>query len=240
MNKGNKLIWLLLSIVFAVGAIVFGSMYDNKKKDDLVKEVGVSDTKTGKMTLSSLYFDKSKIYLAKGTTKQQISSMEKTAKSKEDKAMVEDLNHKVDVQTRLNQLFEEPVLVGNKFKEDVPLNKDSSKEELDSLVSDVSELNKKENPFYESVLTYLSNANGKSSSGSGSSSASGKAGSAEKAQEFIDEIIVDGAVRSDFTLEQYHNAKNAVDSLPAGSDKTDLMKQIEQIETALTNMGISY
>lgn len=239
MNKGNKLIWLFLSIIFAVGAIVFGSMYDNKKKDDLVKEVGVSDTKVGKMTLSSLYFDKEKVFLAKGTTKQQISSMEKTAKTKEDKKMVEDLKNKVDVQTRLNQLFKEPVLVGDKFKENIPLKKDYNKADFDSLVSDVTEFNKKENPFYKSVLNYLSKVDTSIVSETESND-SEKTGSAQKAQEYIDEIIVDGAVRSDFTLEQYHTAKDAVDSLPSGDEKDSLMGQIEKIQTALTNMGITY
>lgn len=236
MNKGNKLIWLFLSIVFAVGAIVVGSMYDNKKKEDLVKEVSVGEN-SDELTLSSLYFDKNKVFLAKGTTEQKINIMSKKAKSDEDKKMVKDLKQRVEIQTRFNDLFEEPVLVGNKFKEKVPMKKDNDKEDVDNLVSDASSLNKKENPFYEGVLTYLSTAN---SSEEDKTTHIEKTGDAQKAQELINMIIVDGAVQSDFTLEQYYAAKQEVDGLPEGSEKTELMQQITQIQTALTNMGITY
>ncbi|MDT2834377.1 hypothetical protein P7H70_09920 [Vagococcus carniphilus] len=236
MNKGNKLIWLFLSIAFAVGAIVVGSMYDNKKKEDLVKEVGVEEG-SKEMTLSSLYFDKSKVFLAKGTTEQKINIMEKSAKNDEDKKMVKDLKQRIEVQTRFNDLFEEPVLVGNKFKEKVSMKNDNKKEDIDNLVSDASSLNKKEDPFYEGVLTYLATAGG---SDGKETTHTEKSGNAQKAQEIINMIIVDGAVQSDFTLEQYYAAKQEVDGLPEGAEKTELMQQITQIQTALTNMGITY
>lgn len=60
------------------------------------------------------------------------------------------------------------------------------------------------------------------------------------AQQFIDVIIVDGQVRSDFTLDDYYAAETAVNALSEGSEKTALLAKIEQIQTALTNMGVSY
>ena len=53
-------------------------------------------------------------------------------------------------------------------------------------------------------------------------------------------IIYDGQVQSDFTLDDYYNAKAAVDALPEGDEKNLLLTQITQIQEALTNMGVSY
>lgn len=65
-------------------------------------------------------------------------------------------------------------------------------------------------------------------------------GSELAAQELINVIIMQGQVQSDFTLDDYYAAKTAVDQLPESPKKQELLGQIQQIQTALTNMGISY
>ncbi len=71
-------------------------------------------------------------------------------------------------------------------------------------------------------------------------SVGGKTAEEKTAEELISRILVQGQVQSDFTLDDYKAAKEAVTNLPSTPTKTDLEEQIRQIETALTNMGIAY
>ena len=71
-------------------------------------------------------------------------------------------------------------------------------------------------------------------------SVGGKTAEEKTAEELISRILVQGQVQSDFTLDDYKAAKEAVTNLPSTPIKTDLEEQIRQIETALTNMGIAY
>ncbi|MGX7014774.1 hypothetical protein [Vagococcus silagei] len=62
----------------------------------------------------------------------------------------------------------------------------------------------------------------------------------DEIQKKLDLIIIEGTVTSDFTLDQYKEVKNQVDNLAEGAVKTSFLKDIELIETAMTNMGINY
>lgn len=243
MKKINKLVWLFISIVFAMGAFVVGSRYEKKQtsmlgetskvetKEPKSKMESKSDSKT-KQDLTSLYSDQKKGFLENDVTKQKINSFEKSAKSEEEQKMMKDLNKRLNIQTKFNELFVEPVLVGETFKKDVQLKKGpDSVEAKEKLVKDVKEVKEKD-AFYEGILEHLGSNEEQDFS---DYSASG-----EVAQETINRIILGGQVQSDFTLDDYYAAKSAVDSLPQGSEKESLMSQIEQIQTALTNMGIVY
>lgn len=241
MKKINKVIWLFISIIFAMGAFIIGSRYEKNQTSMLGETSNVKtkqsktkskdDSKT-KEDLTSLYSDQKKGFLANDVTKQKINSFEKNAKDKEDQKIMKDLNKRLNIQTRFNELFVEPVLVGDAFKKDVQVKEEkNSLEAKQELVKDVKEIPEKDE-FYEGILKYLGSSEDKPSS---DQSASGQV-----AQEAINRIIIEGQVQSDFTLDDYYTAKSAVDSLPQGDEKESLMNQIEQIQTALTNMGITY
>lgn len=56
----------------------------------------------------------------------------------------------------------------------------------------------------------------------------------------LSDLISQGTVKSDFTLEDYQAVKKMVDALPVGTQKTQYEAEIQKIETAMTNMGINY
>ncbi len=234
MNKLNKLVWLLLSAIFAGGTIVIGSIYSNKQKAKLQNEITI-ESKSDNLTLPSLYFDKTEVFLAKETTKQKIESVDKNLKSDDDKKRIKDLKQKIDVQNRLNVLFEEPVLVGNKFKEQIPMKQNYSEKDVTDLMDETKLINK--NPFYNSVYVYLSETTANKDQ---ASQKTNEQNETSRIQEMINQIIVDGVVQTDFTLEQYYEVKQAVDELPASPSKVELTEKIAQIQTALTNMGVVY
>lgn len=148
MNKSGKIFWLLLSILFAVGAIVAGTIYDGKRKNNLE----IQTVKTN----SSITAEE---------TKTNIEETETTSKKENSKTKDSETNRE--------------------------------KTEVDSAA-------------------------------------------VANAQSLIDVIIIDGQVGSNFTLDDYRAAKQAVDNLPNSTKKTELNEKITQIETALTNMGIAY
>lgn len=248
MKKINKVVWLFISIVFAMGAFVVGSKYEkaqtNKLGDTSKTEAkeskepkSKSKDKTASKTsqdLTSLYSDQKKGFLAKDVTKQKINSFEKNAKSEDEQKLMKDLNKRFNLQSRFNELFTEPVLVGEEFKKDVALKEGTSKDKKE-LMKDLNEVKDKDE-FYEGMLKYLGGQDVDSDSDSNSE----KSANGQVAQEVINRIIINGQVQSDFTLDDYYAAKSAVDALPQGAEKDSLMKQIEQIQTALTNMGITY
>ncbi|MBO0477230.1 hypothetical protein DOK76_09105 [Vagococcus sp. DIV0080] len=151
MSKSGKFFWLMMSVIFAVGAVVAGTMYDSKRKKQL-------DVTVVTPTYSS----------EKGTPKKTEKNESKNTEKKQ-------------------------------TKQSEGTNQSSSQKETTDLTN--AEL---------------------------------------AAQGYIDVIIINGQVQSDFTLDDYHAAKNAVDALSESAKKTDLQGQIQQIETALTNMGIAY
>lgn len=148
MGKNGKVFWVILSILFAVGSIVAGSLYDTKRRNNLSSSI-----------------------------QENVSTVSKTADTEKE-------------EKKSNQ-------ISNSQSED------STEESSDS-------------------------------------SPKNQTGQVETAQGLIDIIIADGQVKSDFTLDDYYAAKNAVDNLASSSEKTALLDKITQIETALTNMGISY
>lgn len=152
MSKSSKAFWVFLSVVFAVGAIVVGNMYDTKRKDNL-----------------------------------RIASEESVA---------------------------------------TPTKKEAGKNSDKTKTSETKKEKKKETT--ESTADSVNNSNVDQTE------------QEAVAQQLINVIIINGQVQSDFTLDDYHAAKNAVDALAASSEKDALSAQITQIETALTNMGISY
>ncbi|WNF90291.1 hypothetical protein [Vagococcus fluvialis] len=81
MNKSGKIFWLLLSILFAVGSITAGTIYDGKRKKNL-------EIKTVKTT-SSIKLEETNNIEEKDKTSKTEESKSKTKNSEEDSNLTE-------------------------------------------------------------------------------------------------------------------------------------------------------
>lgn len=82
MNKSGKIFWLLLSILFAVGSITAGTIYDGKRKKNL-------EIQTVKTT-SSIKLEETNNYIEeKDNTSKTEESKTKTKNSEEDSNLTE-------------------------------------------------------------------------------------------------------------------------------------------------------
>lgn len=81
MNKSGKIFWLLLSILFAVGSITAGTIYDGKRKKNL-------EIQTVKTT-SSIKLEETNNIEEKDKTSKTEESKTKTKNSEEDSNLTE-------------------------------------------------------------------------------------------------------------------------------------------------------
>ncbi|MCM2138954.1 hypothetical protein [Vagococcus fluvialis] len=81
MNKSGKIFWLLLSILFAVGSITAGTIYDGKRKKNL-------EIQTVKTT-SSIKLEETNNIEEKDKTSKTEESKSKTKNSEEDSNLTE-------------------------------------------------------------------------------------------------------------------------------------------------------
>ncbi|MGL5684947.1 MAG: hypothetical protein ACRCXQ_04035 [Vagococcus fluvialis] len=84
MNKSGKIFWLLLSILFAVGSITAGTIYDGKRK----KNLEIQTVKTVKTT-SSIKLEETNNIEEKDKTSKTEESKSKTKNSEEDSNLTE-------------------------------------------------------------------------------------------------------------------------------------------------------
>lgn len=82
MNKSGKIFWLLLSILFAVGSITAGTIYDGKRKKNL-------EIQTVKTTSSIKLEEANNDIEEKGKTSKTEESKTKTKNSEEDSNLTE-------------------------------------------------------------------------------------------------------------------------------------------------------
>ncbi|MGL4644577.1 MAG: hypothetical protein ACRCVH_09685 [Vagococcus fluvialis] len=82
MNKSGKIFWLLLSILFAVGSITAGTIYDGKRKKNL-------EIQTVKTTSSIKLEETSNDIEEKDKTSKTEESKSKTKNSEEDSNLTE-------------------------------------------------------------------------------------------------------------------------------------------------------
>ena len=82
MNKSGKIFWLLLSILFAVGSITAGTIYDGKRKKNL-------EIQTVKTTSSIKLEETNNDIEEKGKTSKTEESKTKTKNSEEDSNLTE-------------------------------------------------------------------------------------------------------------------------------------------------------
>lgn len=232
MRGPNKYIVVLLSAIFAIGAIMIGMKYSSSKipKDTTVSS-GVVDNST-RLTVNDLFQDQSQVFLAEDITDSYIVKVKETI----DESNTEELNllniavEKWAIQKQLNQLFTAPALIGSQIAE------------TPTLVTGVTEADK------QKVLTALSSSGltdgfataVQSILSSGTSSSSVGTGDGAVARELLSHLVVDGAIQPDFTLETYNNARDAVAVLPLGDERKELAAQIKLVETAMTQMGVTF
>lgn len=85
MNKSGKIFWLLLSILFAVGSITAGTIYDGKRK----KNLEIQTVKTVKTTSSIKLEETNNNIEEKDKTSKTEESKSKTKNSEEDSNLTE-------------------------------------------------------------------------------------------------------------------------------------------------------
>lgn len=255
---------VVLSALFAIVSIGAGMIYSHKKSEwathsDLSQfkkkeQTKVVDNKEEKMDTSieedinHLFLNNEKVYLSPKLSVDQIANV-RTAVEKlpngDEKEQFEKLlneaGRKLAIQTTLNSFFEQPVLSGETVAESRTMKSTITQSQIDDLNNVVNEQSNGDG-FYEKVKQILEQihvSNPVTESEPGTETGT-KSAEAEHAQALIDEIIVNGAVQSDFTMAQYENANAAVQGLPEGAEKAALMQEIKKIQEAMTNMGISY
>lgn len=257
---------LLISAIFAVASVGVGSVYSKKKAEQIIhgdlsqykkkssnkphgEQIGQVDSDIEEK-INKLFLNDEKVYLAQGLSVDQIanirSSIERLPDSEEkekSEKLLNEAGRKLAIQTTLNSFFEHPVLNGDTVSESLVVKQTVTEDQINDLKNTVNEQSNGDG-FYEKVNQILSqiHPSGVKTETTTTDSAGHIATpeDVQYAQALIDEIIVDGNVRSDFTMAQYENANAAVKALPEGAEKTELMQEIKKIQEAMTNMGISY
>lgn len=117
----KKILWGLLALLLLVGGYFGFTSYQGKAQEkaaaDLAKEVALLENNFNK-----LYFNEEKVFLNEDASEASLDKLTKeVAALKDEKVqgefdpMIEDLSHKIELQTALNQLFISPVIKGDKL-----------------------------------------------------------------------------------------------------------------------------
>lgn len=253
MKKKSSLFWLVLSLLFAVAMIVFGTMYEKRQTSKMLASTNIV-AKDMPSDVNALYLNKEHYFLKEKINKKEIDYVKEHSKSEDDEKELKDVEARFNIQKEFNSLYDMAVLSGDNFKKDVELKSTTTKEQIDSLTDKVKKKSK-DDPFYKDIENYLS-ASSKQEANSEDDTVKNEevnegtntefnlnpesTGTVEQAQSAVSNIIVDGQVQGDFTMEQYNIARDAIKSLPEGSEKDALLLDLAQIQAALTNMGIPY
>ena len=258
MRGFNKYLLLVLAAAFAVGSILIGMKYSaNKQSPVTTTETMASnkDKNTVNQSVSSLFLNKDHVFLSENISDELVNQVEGSLNHNDadDVSLFEVAKVKWSIQKHLNDLFEQPALVGSKvtanahYKEDVSASdKETVKEELSQ--SGISD------EFANKVAVILNSTYGTGSTTSTSSSEGGKTSGnlsllnpsesdtfeVGRAKEQLSHVVHNGEVVSGFTMEGYQHAKEAIATVPAGEVKDVMVSQLKLVETAMDNMGISY
>lgn len=242
MKKNRKILWLLISFVFAIGAIVLGKWYEQSFSQNARQEKNQHEAAQGNLEGPSVdvrtLFDKDDIiYLAEDISESKISKVESALKEANDKDSMSQLNDaktRYENQKQFNSLFEKPVLKGKTFSKDGQLKQATTDNDVQRVLNEIAKADSKD-AFYTGMTSYINSVRSSSPKQSSDSSASGVS-----ANQALQAIVVDEQVQDGFTMEQYVVARDAVRALPEGEEKNQLIGELEKVQTALTNMGIQY
>lgn len=233
MRGVNKYIVVLLSAIFAIGAIVIGMKYSSSKipKDTTVSSGLVENSTT--LTVNDLFLDQNHVFLAEDITDSYIDKVKETVDESDSEALnlLNTAIQKWSIQKALNQLFTAPALIGSRIVAD-PIFADGVTTADKQGVSDAVASSGMADEFTAAVQSILGGST-TSTSGSGT-------GTSAVARERLSLLVVNGVVTSDFTLETYNNARDAVAALPIGDDRTELAAELKLVENAMTQMGVLF
>ena len=261
MRGFNKYLLLILAAAFAVGSILIGMKYSANKQSPAATTETVTKSKNqqaANKSVDGLFLNQDHVFLSEDISDELISQVETTVKKEDaaDVSLFEAAKVKWDIQKSLNDLFEQPALVGSTVTANVHY-KDSVSASDKETVSDKLSQSGISDEFANKVAVILN-----STYGTGSTSATTTTSSSEgakkntdlsllnpsesdsfevsHAKEQLSHVVHNGEVVSGFTMEGYQNAKEAVAVVPVGKVKDLMTSQLKLVETAMDNMGISY
>lgn len=240
MGKKSRMFILLFAMIFAVGSIVFGYQYNEKKqkqysKEEVVKEVPKKEAKPESLTekIDELYVKEANDFLTENAATGDLSQLEKEvtdSKQTEVKEYMEKTLDKQKVIIALNDLFVTPALTNNHFDPQAELKPDVEQTNINQVGNWTNMQD--EDLFYSGIHNYLSER--------GLLQEDVNQVSASQIQEWLNMIMSEGIVVNDFTLEQYDQIRSAVEALPRGSEKESLSQELIKLQESLDLMGVSY
>lgn len=234
MRGANKYVIVLISAVFAIGAIFAGMIYSKAKlpKEDAAAETSTSSNEetTKVVTIEDLFYDSTHVFLAEKVSDDLIENVKESVS--DDQGQLNLLNNAItkwNVQKRLNVLFEEPVLKGNKVNEKAKEVATVTQADKDLVLTEViaSGIN---DGFALAVQSVLGRTATSGSAGAGTADV-------QEAQRKLQVVVNEGQVVEGFSLEGYIAARDAINRLTDGTEKTKLLAGLKLVEDVLVSMG---
>lgn len=233
MSKKNLV--LLFSVLFGLLTTSIGWISFNQK----IKKNEVVDTRRNldfNKQLEQLFTSGNHLFLAENIKKEKIRTLQKELKHTSDlsqKKLVMIAAKKFNLQNRLNQLFDSPVVVGENVNSQAKIKDSVNENDVAQLKIELlnSESQDEWNRLLLKALDLASNQITKKNPDNAA---------IEVAQSAVDVIFQNGTVVQGFTMDEYLKAKNAVTLLPDGEEKRRLQEKIKIIQKAMDNMGVSY
>lgn len=263
--KGNgKYLILLFSFVFSVSVTVLGWQHSKNQQKIVDNEVLAASEKEFTSTdqdatdaLNALYLDDEHIYLAQSISDSTIDLATEKVNSLSDGSVknnllgnLTDVNKRWTLIKATNQLFDMPVISGNTVNSSVKLKSSTTKTDIDSVQTQINNSGINDE-FTNSVKSIISLANDEyedasveatssSTIATNSSSSSEDSELNKTAQSAIDKLVKNGTVVTEFTMDDYKNAKNTIDMLPSGEAKDEFLEKLALVQKRMSDMGLDY
>lgn len=233
MSKKNLV--LLFSVLFGLLTTSIGWISFNQK----VKKNEVVDTRRSldfDKQLEQLFTSGNHLFLAENIKKERIRTLQKELKDTSDlsqKKLVMTAAKKFNLQNRLNQLFDSPVVVGENLNSQAKIKNSVNENDVAQLKTEL--LNSESQDDWNNLLLKALDL-----ASSQITNNSPDTGTIEVAQSAVDAIVQNDSVVQGFTMDEYLKAKNAVALLSDGEEKRSLQEKINIVQKAMDSMGVSY
>lgn len=263
MRGFNKYLLLILAAAFAVGSILIGMKYSaNKQSPATTTETITAKTNKNKdsanKSVSGLFLNQDHVFLKEDISDELITQAEGTLNKNDadEVKLFETAKVKWEIQKSLNNLFEQPALVGGTVTANAHYKQGVSASDKEAVSQKLSQSGISDE-FANKVAVILNSTYGAGSTNSTSSTSSSEGThtntdlslltpsesdtfEVSRAKEQLSHVVHNGEVVSGFTMEGYQNAKEAIAVVPAGEVKDVMVSQLKLVETAMDNMGITY
>ncbi|MFC0233345.1 cell division site-positioning protein MapZ family protein [Vagococcus entomophilus] len=233
MSKKNLV--LLFSIIFALLTTSIGWIGFNQK----VKKNEVVDTHRSldfNKKLEQLFTSRKHLFLAENVKKESIRTLQKEMKHTSDlnqKKLVVTAAKKLNLQNRLNQLFDVPIVVGEKLNSQAKIKNNVNENNVAQLKNEL--LNSESQDEWNKLLLKALDV-----AFSQVTKKKPDTATIEVAQSAVAAIVQNDSVVQGFTMDEYLKAKNAVALLSDGEEKKSLQEKIKIVQKAMDSMGVSY